>query len=159
MTESKIDLNRRNVLAGMALGGLAPVQEPVSRPPHILFVCPAGTVKSAIAREILKRQAGDLGLTVEVRSRGVKPEDHVSPVLAARLKADGVNVAAQPLAALSADDLAWADRIIAFDSAIKAPGMSHAEAWDIPSWNDAYDSAKAALAPYIDVLLRDLARN
>jgi protein-tyrosine-phosphatase len=158
MAESDFILNRRTVLAGMAFCGPLREQEPVSRPPHILFVCPAGTVKSAIAREIFRRRARDMGIRVEVRSRGVKPEDHVSPVLASRLKADGVDVAAQPLAALSAEDIAWADRIIAFDSAIQAPGMSRAEAWDIPSWNDTYDRARTAIAPYIDAPLKDIAR-
>ena len=154
MGEFEVQVNRRQVLAGMVLWGQFRAPAAASRPLHILIVCPAGSVKSAIARESLKRRARDLGLMVEVRSRGIKPEDHVSPVLAARLRADGLDVGAQPLLALSAEDLAWADRVIGFDSAVQAPGMSRAEAWDIPSWNEAYDSAKAVLSQHIDALLK-----
>jgi len=104
----------------------------------------------------LKQRAQALGLVLEVRSRGVHPEDHVSPGLATRLQADGIDLAAQALTPLSQDDLAWADHIIGFDSALQAPGMSRAEAWEIPSWNEAYDQAKAALIPHVDALLRSL---
>lgn len=156
MGNSVIILNRRLVLAGLVFGPQSAAAQPQSRPQRILFVCPAGTVKSAIAREILKSRAQELGLVIEVRSRGVVPEDHVSTGLAARLKADEIDVAAQPLTALSADDIAWADRVIGFDSALQAPGMAHAEAWEIPSWNEAYDQAKAALIPHIEVLINSL---
>ena len=156
MGSSVILLNRRLVLAGLVLGPQSAIARLQSRPQRILFVCPAGSVKSAIAREVLKTRARELGLVIEVRSRGVVPEDHVSPGLAARLQADGIDVAAQPLTALSSDDLAWADKVIGFDSALQAPGMAQAEAWEIPSWNEAYDQAKAALIPHIEVLINAL---
>ena len=155
---SDVVLNRRLVLAGLILGPQSKASPPMTRPQHILFVCPAGSVKSAIAREIMKRRAREVGLVVDVRSRGVTPEDHVSPGLAARLRADGIDVSAQPLTALSKDDLAWADRIIGFDSALQSPGMEQAEAWDIPSWNDAYDGAKAALIPKVETLISVIKR-
>ena len=57
-------------------------------PAKVLFVCPAGTVKSAIAREVLRSRALTAGLAVEGASRGLTPEDHVSPALAANLYRD-----------------------------------------------------------------------
>lgn len=123
---------------------------------RILFVCPAGTVKSAIAREVLKARAKALALPVEVRSRGLKVEDHVSPDLEARLERDGVDVKAQPAQAFTPTDAAWADVLIAFDAAATSPGLSRARAWSTPSWNADYDRAKADLDERLGALLTEL---
>ena len=122
----------------------------------MLFVCPAGTVKSAIAREFLKRRAAQEGLAVQVRSRAIHAEQHVSPRLAARLAADGINPAAETVRNLSPRDIADANIVIAFDEAAAAPGMERAKAWAVPSWNDDYDAAKVALMEKLDGLLVDL---
>jgi protein-tyrosine-phosphatase len=124
--------------------------------PRVLFVCPAGSVKSAIAREEMKRRAAARGLSVQISSRGIDPADHVSPLLAARLKADGIDTRAEPLRALTPSDIAQADILIAFDEATKAPGLEQARSWDVPSWSQ-YAEAKAALLPKIDGLLDELA--
>lgn len=127
---------------------------PCGPPSTVLFVCPAGTVKSAIARETLKARAAKAGVQVRVRSRGLNVEDHVSPGLAANLKADGIDPAAEPARPLSDGDVAAADIVIAFDDAAKA--LPLARAWDIPSWNDEYPAAKAALAADVDRLVVEL---
>ena len=127
---------------------------PCGPPPTVLFVCPAGTVKSAIAREALKARAAKAGVQVRVRSRGLKIEDHVSPSLAANLKADGIDPAAEPARPLSEGDMAAADIVIAFDGAAKA--LPSARAWDIPSWNEDYPAARAALASDVDRLVAEL---
>src|SRR4051794_30176677 len=94
-------LSRRVVvLAALAAPAALPAQAAPCAPPTVLFVCPAGTVKSAIARETLKRRAAASGVRVRVVSRGVHPEDHVSPALAANLRADGIDPAAEPVLAL-----------------------------------------------------------
>jgi protein-tyrosine-phosphatase len=128
------------------------------RPQVVLFVCPAGTVKSAIAREALKRRAATAGLAIDVRSRGIAPEDHVSPALAQRLRADGINPAAEPALAVTAADVARADMVVAFDAAAEAPVMKGARAWATPSWNADYDTAKADLDRRLDGLVAELAR-
>lgn len=80
-------LSRR--LLVVALAAAPAVGRAATCPPTtVLFVCPAGTVKSAIARETLPRRARAEGLKVDVASRGLTPEDHVSPKLASRLHAD-----------------------------------------------------------------------
>ncbi|MDB5423952.1 MAG: hypothetical protein JWQ29_1368 [Phenylobacterium sp.] len=152
-------LSRRGVAIGLVLlAGPAAVRAAPCAPPTVLFVCPAGTVKSAIARETLKRRAAQAGVAVRVASRGVHPEAHVSPALKASLLADGIDPAAEPLRALEPQDLARADIVIAFDEAAQAPGLQSARVWDVPSWNSQYPEAKAAMAPKIDALLAELAR-
>jgi protein-tyrosine-phosphatase len=151
-------LGRRRFLAsGMAiLANPALATASPCRPPQVLFVCPAGTVKSAIARETLKRRAAERGVAVRVASRGVHLEDHVSPGLAARLAADGIDPHAEPIRALAPTDPAGVDVVVAFDEAAQAPGLDHARVWDIPSWNSDYDHAKATLAVQVEALLDEL---
>ena len=158
MQGRKLTLNRRDVALGLLLlAGSRAAQAAPCPAPTVLFVCPAGTVKSAIAREMLKRRAAERGAPVRVISRGVHPEDHVSPGLRASLLADGIDPAAEPLAVLEPQDVTHADIVIVFDEAAQAPGMAQARAWDIPSWNSQYAQARAAMAPKIDALLDELA--
>jgi hypothetical protein len=150
-------LSRRVVvLAALAAPAALPAQAAPCAPPTVLFVCPAGTVKSAIARETLKRRAAASGVRVRVVSRGVHPEDHVSPALAANLRADGIDPAAEPVLALQDADVAAADIVVAFDEAAEAPALKGARVWDVPSWNSDYAGAKAALAVRTDALVGEL---
>jgi protein-tyrosine-phosphatase len=123
----------------------------------VTFVCPFGTVKSAIAREQLKHSAAARGLAVQVLSRGVHPADQLTPNLTAQLAADGIDPGAEPLRAL-ASDIAHADVVVAFDEAAQAPGMEKARVWDVPSWNEDYSGARAALMPNIHALLDELGK-
>jgi protein-tyrosine-phosphatase len=125
----------------------------------VLFVCPAGTVKSAIARETLKARAAEAGVQIHVRSRGLHIEDHVSPGLAANLRADGIDTTAEPARVLQDSDVLQADIVIAFDEAARAPALSRARVWDVPSWNSDYAAAKAALSAQIDQLIAELRVN
>jgi hypothetical protein len=151
-------MNRRGVLTIGALlfASHANAQALPCPPPRVLFVCPAGTVKSAIARETLRRRAAQRGVAVRVQSRGVHPEDHVSPALAAQLSADGIDPRSEPVQSLAAADISGNDVIIAFDEAAQAPGLGQARVWDVPSWNTSYAAAKSALAVQVDALLDEL---
>ena len=152
----KVTLDRRSVALGLLLfAGRAKAATPCA-PATVLFVCPAGTVKSAIARETLRKRAAAAGVQVQAQSRGIHPEDHVSPGLAANLKADGIDPAAEPARTFVDADAARADVVIAFDEAAKVPALSQARTWDIPSWNSDYPAAKATLAARIDDLLAEL---
>lgn len=150
-------LNRRRLLT-LPLALTATPALAACRPPTVLFVCPAGAVKSAIARETLKRRAAARGLALDVRSRGIAPEDHVSPELARRLRADGIDPTAQPARAVTPADVAGADVVVAFDAAADAPVMKGARSWVTPSWNTDYDKAKADLDRRLDGLLAELAQ-
>jgi protein-tyrosine-phosphatase len=139
----------------LLLPGLAAAACPARK---VLFVCPAGTVKSAIAREALRKRAAALAIPVDVRSRGLSIEDHLYPELAERLDADGLTPSAEPARPLAPADARWADIVIAFDEAASAPGLARARAWRTPSWNADYDRAKTDLDQRLDVLLTELAK-
>lgn len=127
-------------------------------PPRVLFVCPAGTVKSAIAREVLRSRARTAGLRLEVAARGLAPEDHASPALAANLRADGLNPAREPALALAPGDAARADIVIAFDDAANSPMLRSARSWRTPSWNADYAAAMTDLSARMDALMAELRR-
>ena len=149
---------RRTIVSGLALLPLAWSASIHAACPRadVLLICPSGTVKSAIARELLKRRAAERGVAVHVWSRGLKIADHVTPELAARLKADGLDPRAEPPRPLTAADLTHTDIVIAFDEAAQAPGLEHARVWDIPGFQADSDAAKAALAAQTERLLAEL---
>jgi protein-tyrosine-phosphatase len=144
------------VIAAMAVAGPAWTAPPPCRKAKVLFVCPAGTVNSAIAREYLRQRAAERGVAVDVQSRGVNPEDHLTPALLERLKAEGINPRSEPISRMTMGDAVQNDIIVAFDEAAQAPGMEHARPWSIPSWNNRYAEAKSALLPKIDALIAEL---
>jgi hypothetical protein len=92
-------LNRRSMLFAAIAVALVPgtAYSAPHIPPRILFVCQFGTVKSPIARELLKRRAAERGLAVKVAARGITPQHHMTPDLLARLERDGINPSAEPL--------------------------------------------------------------
>jgi len=157
----KAILQRRTLIAAflavIALPQLL-VAQSTTRARKILFVCQLGSVKSPIARELLKRRATQRGISVEVKARGITPEPHLSEDLRQILAADGIDPAAEPLEKLTALDLASADLVIVFD---KLPSAFHPRTeldWsDLPSMLKDYAKARADLDRRIDSLLDVLA--
>lgn len=151
---------RRQVLAGLGALTLQPSAYAASPcwVPRVLFVCPMGSVKSAIAREKLRKEARARGIAVEVHSRGVSPAMDISSALAAHLRQEGINPLADPLRQFTKADMDHADIAIAFDEAASAPGLEHARKWHSPSWNDDYANAKATMDKRIPALADELAR-
>lgn len=125
---------------------------------RVLFVCPMGSVKSAIAREELRRAVRQRGLNVEVQSRGLTPADDVTPELAARLKKEGIDPKTDPLRRFTPQDARQADITIAFDEAAKAPGLEDARPWHSPSWISDYPNAKQTMDQHIAQLTDELSR-
>jgi len=159
-------LHRRHLLqfagAAVLLSSPAGAAEKPCAVTRVLFVCPLGVVKSAIAREELRRIVKARGLSVQIQSRGVEPpkdhpENDISPALAAHLKEDGIDPFADPLRRFSREDARRADIVIAFDEAAAAPGLEQARAWKSPSWNSQHAQAKAALSQNLQTLADELA--
>ncbi|MEQ1616855.1 MAG: hypothetical protein ABL883_00740 [Terricaulis sp.] len=140
------------LLAGACVS--APRQETV----NVLFVCLHGTVKSPIAREHMRRMVAERGLQANIQSRGIAPEDAVTPQLAAALAADGIDVGSEPLQQLTTADLAAADIIVLFNPLPASLGLWPARDWsDTPSMNADYPAARAALLERLADLVDELA--
>lgn len=122
--------------------------------PQILLVCQFGSVKSAIARELLIRRAASRGIALHAWSRGITPEEHLSPTLSAQLHAEQIDPTRQPLTALSAVDVDAANMVIAFDPLPFTVSGGKLLDWsDVPSMNSSYDAARKVLDERIDALL------
>ncbi|MGI8930939.1 MAG: hypothetical protein ACR2FK_00960 [Sphingomicrobium sp.] len=147
--------------AAALLGGCAANRRPrvaSATAPRVLFVCQFGSVKSAVAREIFRRRATERRLGVSVQSRGITPEEHASPALAAALRSEGLDRHADPLRALQPGDLVAADVIILFDPLPSGLNSARARDWsDLPSMNADYPAARADLVGRIDRLIDELA--
>ena len=162
---SKFDrkpLHRRGfVIASLFLAGFLAsgcVVKPAVRPAKILFVCQAGTAKSAIAREIFKRRAKERGIEVDVFSRGIVIEDHVSPQLKANLRADGIDTTTEPATALTPADWAAADILVNFNALPASVKHQDVRDWtDVHSVNDDYKNARKTMDKRIDALLTEIA--
>jgi protein-tyrosine-phosphatase len=126
-------------------------------PTRVLFICEAGTVKSAIAREIFRQHADKRGIRSVSFSRGIAPADHVSAQLHERLAADGIDTARDPLRKLSAEDLRQADLIVVFNTLPTRLAIRPVRDWTAtPSVNDDYANARKDLDRRIDALLDEI---
>lgn len=140
---------------GLVASGCA--AKPATKPPRILFVCQAGTVKSAIAREIFKRRARERRIAVDVSSRGIVIEDHVSPELKAKLAADGIDTTTEPALPLEQADWAAADILVNFNPLPASVTHNDVRNWsDLPSVNGDYVNAREILDKLIDELLTEI---
>lgn len=151
--------SRRSVLFGaMSLAcGCASTPED-GEPVEVLFVCRYGTVKSAIAREHFRRLAAARGLRVRIQSRGITPEDHFTPALAAALADDGVDARSEVIRTLAIADLDAADIIVVFDALPVEMGSWPVRDWsDMSSMNADYVAARAVLMPRLNALLDEIA--
>lgn len=151
--------DRRTLIAVGALLAVFPDSVMARRkPPVILFVCQAGTAKSAIARELFRKRAIARGISVVAFSRGLQIEDHVSQGLRQSLVADGIETRRDGFSVLKARDLRAADTVVTF-TPIPAPLQSGKLLdWSaVPSVNDSYAAARADLDRRIEALLDAIA--
>ena len=150
------DINRRSLLMRLSAFALTGSTKPVLR---VLFICQAGTAKSAIAREFLRRRARERGIAVSVFSRGLEIENHVSPPLHTALKREGIDPAHDRVQKLVKSDLSKADIVVFFNPLPPALKPLAARDWtSLPSVNDAWPKARADLAQRIDALLDEIAK-
>lgn len=126
----------------------------------MLFVCQAGTVKSAVARELLRKRARTRGISLAVASRGIAPADHMTPSIRQRLIAEyGIDPASERVRALRQTDLDRADIVVLFDMLPTSLHRPDVRDWtDQPSVLGAFDAAMAYLDTHIDALLADLVK-
>ncbi|WP_309623741.1 hypothetical protein [Novosphingobium sp.] len=148
---------RAVILSSAAL--LVAARAPGKRAPRILFVCLHGTVKSPIARELMRSSAKAHGIAVQVKSRGIEPEEGASADVAAALVRDGIDVRRDRLHRLTKADIAWADKVIFFDPLpFDASGKDLRDWRDTPSVNQHYPEALDQIRRRIAALLGELAQ-
>jgi arsenate reductase (thioredoxin) len=151
-----IGFTRTAFLISLFCAGCASVWR--EAPTRVLFVCQHGSVKSAIAREHLRRMAAARGLRVNVTSRGIEPSEDVSPALRAALVRDGINTQRDPLQRLAQADLDDADVVVVFNPLPERLVAHSIRDWsDTPSMNEDYLGARSVLEPRLEALLEEIA--
>lgn len=148
---------RRQIIAATLFLAASCAARGKDRATRVLFICQFGTVKSPIARELTRRRAAERSVRLAVASRGISPEDHVSPELAGVLARDGVDIRREPVRTLIESDLSRADVIVAFDSLPAQFGAFPTRDWtDTPSVIADYAAARATLNARIESLLDEI---
>ncbi|MFM5894652.1 MAG: hypothetical protein ACKOQM_09510 [Novosphingobium sp.] len=154
------NLTRRSALLALAAATAFPAPAFAMRLPRVLFVCQAGTVKSAVARELMRKRARERGIGVMVWSRGIAPEDHMTAPIRQRLIAEfGIDPANERATALRQSDLDRADTVVLFDQLPPSLHRSKVLNWtDQPSLLGQFDASMAWLEAHIAGLLDNLAK-
>ena len=152
-----MNLDRRSAIGGLAAFLAWPGAAAGVRKPRILFVCQFGTVKSPIARELLKRRALERGIPLIVESRGITPKRHLPPDLRRTLASEGIQVESQRLRQLEKADIRRADLVINFDRLPAGYRPRRQQDWtDLASMLREYPVARADLDRRIEALLDQL---
>jgi protein-tyrosine-phosphatase len=138
--------------------GVSAEPAPTPAPTRVLFVCQFGTVKSALARELFRRRAGQRGITATAFSRGITPAEHLSAAARTSMAADGIDPARDPLRKLAPADLRRADIVVIFNPLPMKLATRPVRDWAAtPSVNDDYANARPELDRRIDALLDEIA--
>ena len=150
---------RRAILAGLAAVAMVPVPALAMYQTRVLFICRFATVKSATARELLRKRARERGMNLAIWSRGITPVDHLPPATRQRLlESFGIDPASQRPQALRQADLDRADVVVLFD---RLPASLHR--MDVLDWTDQpslleqFEPSMAYLEAHIEALLDRIA--
>jgi protein-tyrosine-phosphatase len=154
----------RTVTLGLALliaAGGSGSQEASQSTAQILMVCEHGNVKSLMAASYFNQLATARHLPFHAFSRGTAPDSTtVPPAIVDGLQADGIDVADFHPTAVSAADVASANRVILINTELPA-GISGAskrlEKWtDVPPASVDYAAAREVLKLHVGALLDQL---
>jgi len=129
--------------------------------PRILFVCLHGAAKSVLAAADCERLAASRGLRVTADFAGTEPAADIAPKVAAALRADGVDLGGKKPRLVTREDVARADRVVAFgcDLGAAVPAGVAVDQWaDVPAVSDGLPAARAAIHAHLERLLEDWGR-
>jgi protein-tyrosine-phosphatase len=130
---------------------------------QVLFVCQRGNVKSVMAAAYFNELAAKRNLPLRAESRGVAPDSQaVPPSIAARLRAEGIEVSDSRALALTAEDVRAADHVVVIGAALP-PAMESrrttVEEWsDVPAAGADYAATRDSLREHVKQLLERLSR-
>ncbi|MFZ5843924.1 MAG: hypothetical protein ACOY3E_13625 [Pseudomonadota bacterium] len=127
-----------------------------SKPVTIVFVCQQGYAKSLVAARHFERKAVAHGLNVQVLARGLTPASSVAPAIVSALANDGFDVAQFRPTALTAADIAAADRIVSFGVDVPEALAITMRVDDVPALSQDYGAGRDRIDQVLDRLLIEL---
>lgn len=128
------------------------------RKPQIVFVCDHGAALSVVSAAYFNKMARERHLDLHAIARGTTPQKDISVTAREGLKADGVAVETKQPQALSARDVARAQRIVAFcPIPAKYSKKVPVENWSEVPWTpESYGVARDAILKRLEELIKNL---
>jgi arsenate reductase (thioredoxin) len=127
---------------------------------RVVFVCEHGAAKSLIAAAYFNQIAAARGLTERATFRGVAPDDDLSQLAVAGLRADGIPIPAGKPTAITSGDVAQAAYIFAIGCTLPKSAVSSGKAadWtDVPA-DQGYAAMRDAIVTHVRALLDEIER-
>ncbi len=128
----------------------------MSRHRRILFVCLHGAAKSVLAAADCERLAAARGLDITADFAGTEPDGDIAPVVAAALRAEGMDPGGKKPRLVTPGDVVAADKVVAFGcdlGAATVPG-ARIEQWaDVPAVSDGLPAARSAIRAHLEQLI------
>jgi arsenate reductase (thioredoxin) len=126
---------------------------------NILFLCPHGAAKSVMAAAYFQQLADQRGLNLQANAAGTEPDAQISPLVAALLKAEGIDVSGQPPRRVADAELAEADYIVSLGCELADLNVAEARVirWDdVPPPGQDLNIARDAILVHIEQLMSTL---
>jgi arsenate reductase (thioredoxin) len=119
-----------------------------------MFVCPHGAAKSVLAGSYFNLFAAQLGLEARAIARGTDPDAEIPE----RVRHDvGPSLCADQPTRLTAEDVANADFVVAFDLAEPELGVSPDRTWNaLPALSADFELGRAAILGRVVALIAEL---
>jgi arsenate reductase (thioredoxin) len=125
----------------------------------ILFLCPHHAAKSVIAQAYFNRLAQQKNLPFAADSAGTEPDDAVSPAVADKLLAEGIDVRDHQPRRVTAAELDQAARVISIGCALADLEIApeRVESWDdVPMVSNDLPGSSAAILRHVEALVAEL---
>jgi arsenate reductase len=127
------------------------------RPRTIVFVCEHGAARSVVAAAHFNRLAEQRHLPYRATARGTTPQPDLSPATVKGLREDGLEPPVKNPQQLSKDDVASAERVIAFCEIPDDLAKGHTiERWQAPAIGDGYAKARDVIVAQLEKLAASL---
>lgn len=125
----------------------------------ILFLCPHSAAKSVLAAAYFQRLADQHRLDARAIFAGTEPDAVISPVVAALLQSEGMDITSYTPRYVTTADLAQAKRIVSLgcDVSHLAPPELKPDRWDdVPPPSQNIAAASAIILAHVEQLVAEL---
>jgi arsenate reductase (thioredoxin) len=124
----------------------------------ILFLCPHNAAKSVIAAAYFNQLAQENGLAFVGDSAGTEPSESVSPIVAAMLSSEGLDVSGYKPRHVDPEELQTAARTISIGCTPEELGTAEGvEYWDdVPMVSQNAEGAREAIRSHVSKLVAEL---
>src|SRR5262245_14191731 len=125
---------------------------------NVLFLCPHNAAKSVFAVAYFNQLAQQAGLALVADSAGTEPDEHVSPLVASMLSAEGFDVSAHQPRRVTAAELESAERVISIGCTPDELDTTAAvEYWDdVPMVSQNPEGSRDAIRRHVEQLIAEL---